>query len=239
MAAMATRRQSGCAGLLGLALVAGCSSREAGSAQTAPAVGPAPSSSTASTLIDFNSMPLGEAPAGFSSARTGAGSPGSWRIGQADDVMIRALAQLSDDRTDGRYPLCVFDAFSAADVKVSCEFKAVGGEVDQAAGLVVRYTDENNYYVVRANALEDNVRLYRVVDGERVQFAGADLPIERDVWHKLSLHLRGTHFDVFWNDELLFSAQDATLSGAGKVGLWTKADSLTWFDDLRFAALRP
>ncbi len=190
-----------------------------------------------STRIDFDLLPERYSPAGFSFARTGGGDMGAWRVDRIRDSSNNVLAQISADGTDSRYPVCVYDGFSAADVAVSCRFKTVDGRVDRAAGLVARYVNEQNYYVVRANALEGNVRLYRVVAGVRKQIAGADSPVDSGRWHDLALHVTGNHFEVVYENKLLFSADDAALTGEGKVGLWTKADSVTWFDDLRFKAL--
>jgi beta-xylosidase len=117
-------------------------------------------------------------------------------------------------------------------VAVSVRFKPVSGTVDQAAGLVARYRDQNNYYIVRANALENNVRLYKVERGKRKQFAGVNVTVPANAWQTLTWEVKGTHFRVFLNNTLLFEAEDRTFSHAGKVGLWTKADSVTYFDDL-------
>jgi len=106
-------------------------------------------------------------------------------------------------------------------------------------GVMVRYQDPRNYYVARANALEDNVRLYRVVDGERRQFAGERLDVAPKAWHELRLDVRGSTFSVWLDGKFLFTAEDSTIQGPGKVGLWTKSDSVTWFDELRFADLGP
>jgi hypothetical protein len=92
--------------------------------------------------------------------------------------------------------------------------------------------DAHNYYIARANALENNVRLYRVVDGHRQQFAGVDVPVPNGRWQTLTLRVDGDRFAVALDGRELFQATDQTFSEAGRVGLWTKADSLTHFDDL-------
>ena len=143
------------------------------------------------------------------------------------------LVQTSTDTTDYRFPLCIYDTLTAKDVTLSVRFKAVSGKVDQAAGLVARFRDKDNYYIVRANALEDNVRLYKVVGGSRKQFAGTKTKVSSSEWHALKLAVKGKHFQVFFDDKLLFEADDDTFKDAGKVGLWTKADSVTYFDDLK------
>jgi hypothetical protein len=137
--------------------------------------------------------------------------------------------------TDNRFPLCTLNDLSAKDVDVSVRFKAVAGKVDQAGGLVARFKDKDNYYITRANALENNVRLYKVVDGSRKQFAGVNAKVTSGEWHTLRLVANGSHFEVFFDGKSLFTADDDTLKDAGRVGLWTKADSVTLFDDLRIA----
>jgi hypothetical protein len=184
--------------------------------------------------LDFNTAEVGQIPADFSTALTGGGGPGSWVILEDPTAPSggRVLAQASTDKTSSRFPLCLYDKLTATDVTFSVRFKAVSGTVDQAAGLVVRFQDKDNYYIVRANALEDNVRLYKVERGQRAQLAGVNVKIPASQWHRLSLAVKGTHFRVSYNEKLLFEAEDATFKNAGKIGLWTKADSVTYFDDL-------
>lgn len=193
------------------------------------------------TPIGFDKDPAEKPPAGFCTAVTGGTAPAVWVV-RADPTAPsgpNVLAQTSTDTTDGRYPLVIHDTTLAKDASVSVRFKPVSGTIDQAAGIVVRYRDASNYYVTRANALEGNVRLYRVVDGRRKQFAGVDVPVASGQWHSLRLHVQGSHFKVFFNDKLLFEADDKTFSEPGRVGLWTKADSVTYFDDLTVEELKP
>jgi hypothetical protein len=188
----------------------------------------------AQITIDFDSSEVGKLPADFSTALTGSGGPVTWVVKEDTSAPTggQVLAQTSTDQTDYRFPLCVYDPFTAKDVEVSVKFKAVAGKVDQAAGLMVRFQDKDNYYITRANALENNVRLYKVVGGSRKQFAGSKAKVSSGVWHTLKLEVKGKHFAVFFDDKLLFEADDDTFKDAGKVGLWTKADSVTYFDDL-------
>jgi hypothetical protein len=113
----------------------------------------------------------------------------------------------------------------------------VSGKTDEACGLVFRYQDENNYYVTRANALEDNVRLYHVVNGRRRQFAGWDGKVAAQTWHTLAVEARGDRFQVFFDGKPIIEAKDGTFKEAGKAGVWTKADSVTYFDALAVKAL--
>ena len=154
-------------------------------------------------------------------------------------AMGRAIEQSSTERTDYRFPLAIDDSFSAADLNVELRFKAVGGKIDQAGGIAVRLADADNYYVARANALEDNVRFYRVVNGRREQLEGADLKVTANEWHSLGLRAEGERFTVSYDGKVLFGVTDKTFSEAGGVALWTKADSVTRFDQVKITALPP
>ena len=146
------------------------------------------------------------------------------------------IAQTSTDKTDYRFPLAIADEGSFQNLEVSVKFKAVAGEVDRAAGLMFRLKDANNYYIVRANALENNYRLYHVVGGRRVQFASANFKVASGEWHELRVECVGDHIACYYDNEKKIDATDETFKDAGKIGLWTKADSVTYFDDLRVAA---
>jgi hypothetical protein len=184
--------------------------------------------------IDFEACEIGAAPPQFSTALTGGGGPVSWIV-LADPNSShggRVLAQMSTDNTNNRFPLCLYEPVAARDVSVSVRFRPISGKVDQAAGLVVRCKDKDNYYVVRANALENNVRFYKVEAGKRKQLATADVEVASGKWQGLALTARGSRFSVLLNGKPLFAADAATFGDAGKVGLWTKADSVTHFDHL-------
>jgi len=193
---------------------------------------------TRTVSLDFEGAPVGTLPPGFSTGLTGQGAPPVWRLVEDPTAPAgpKVVAETSGDRTSNRFPLLVFDGVAARDVQVTVAFKPVSGRVDQAAGLVVRLKDADNYYIARANALEGNVRLYKVVGGQRSQFAGKDLGIPRGRWQTLGLGIQGDRLEVKLNGEVLFAARDQTFKDAGKVGLWTKADSVTYFDGLRIEA---
>ena len=194
----------------------------------------AEAAATESSRIDFETGTIDASPPGFTAELTGKGKPVRWVV--LEDASAPAgpkvLAETSGDSTSNRFPLAVLNGFEAKDVEVSVRFKPVAGKVDQAAGLMVRLQDADNYYIARANALENNVRLYRVVDGRRQQFAGVDVPVPNGRWQTLTLRVEGEQFAVALDGRELFQATDQTFSQAGRVGLWTKADSLTHFDDL-------
>jgi len=192
----------------------------------------------AMTQVDIAGMQAGIAPPGFSFARTGQGAPGVWQI-VADPSAAgqKAIAQISQDRTDYRFPLAVYDAVAARNVDVVVRFKPVEGAVDQAGGIAVRLASPDDYYVVRANALEDNVRFYRVVKGSRQQIQGANTKVAANQWHMLGLRAEGDRFTVSFDGKPLFTAQDSTFVSPGKVALWTKADSITHFDTIAITPL--
>jgi len=189
--------------------------------------------------ITFADAPLGTMPKDFEPMLTGPGAPGRWEVVEDNGAAGgKAVAQVSTDPTAGRFPLLVYMPTVPADVEVKIKLRPISGRVDQAGGLAVRLVDPNNYYIVRANALEGNVRFYKVVGGNRRQLAGADLPIPTNEWHELTLRAQGDRFTVSFNGKELFSTRDQTFGSPGKVAFWTKADSVTRFDSLGVRALR-
>jgi hypothetical protein len=188
--------------------------------------------------IDIAAMQPGLPPPQFSFERTGGGAPGEWRvIADPTAAAQRTIAQTSADRTDYRFPLAAYQPVSAKNVEVVVRFKPVAGMVDQAGGIAVRLTSAADYYVARANALEDNVRFYRVVNGRRQQIAGADVKVTGNQWHTLGLSAEGDRFTVSFDGALLFTAEDKTFADPGRVALWTKADSVTHFDMIAITPL--
>lgn len=189
--------------------------------------------------VDFSQDATDQPPKGFEFGYTaGAGKPGRWIV--QSDGTNKVLVQTDSDSTRSRFPVAVLSDVSAADVDLSVRFKPISGRVDQAAGLVWRYQNQDNYYIVRANALEDNVVLYKVEKGRRT-----DLPVKGEGrtygkksevpagrWSTLRVVARGPVFEVHFNGSKLYEVEDKTFSQAGKVGVWTKADSVTQFDDL-------
>ena len=193
--------------------------------------------------IDFEKDAPGSAPKGFAVAQTGPGAAPRWEVredaGAPSGRLV--LVQASDDATRARFPLAIYEAASPTDGVISVRFKALSGKVDQAAGIVWRLRDPNNYYIVRANALEGNVVLYKVEGGKRSDLKPVDAgllaygkkaPVRSGAWQQLRVEVKGDLFRVFLDGSHLFDVRDATFAGPGKVGLWTKADSVTAFDDL-------
>lgn len=198
--------------------------------------------------VSFEDQERGKTPKGFSTELTGKGEPGTWIVDLDKDDQSRGnvLAQTNMDRTGYRFPVCVYDAISAKNVDVSVRFKPVKGTEDQAAGIVWRYKDKNNYYVVRTNALENNVVLYKIENGKRTDLPltgkgrtyGMKADVPSGVWGTLRVIAGGDHFEVYCNGKKLYDVEDTTFPDAGKIGLWTKADSYTLFDDLSITVLK-
>ena len=195
---------------------------------------------------NFDNDAVGKMPAKFHVALTGSGAKGEWSV-RADPSapsQPNVLAQTSADKTSYRFPLAIADEGSFRDLDLSVRFKPVNGRVDQAAGLVWRLKDANNYYIVRANALENNVVLYKVQNGKRTDLPlkgegrtyGKKTSVPSGQWSELRVVATGNLFEVLVNGQKLYEVEDNTFPEAGKVGLWTKADSITHFDDLRVTA---
>ncbi len=190
------------------------------------------------SVYNFDNDTPGQLPAKFHGAKTGEGTQEKWTV-TADPTAPskpNVVAQTSTDQTDYRFPLLISDEGSFQDLDLSVRFKAVSGNIDRAAGLVFRLKDPNNYYIVRANALENNYRLYHVVNGRRSQFAGANLKVTSGEWHELRVEAAGNKITCYYDGNKKIEATDDTFKDAGKIGLWTKADSVTHFDDLKVTA---
>ncbi|MHB8269074.1 hypothetical protein [Bradyrhizobium sp.] len=192
---------------------------------------PAATPGRAETVTFAASKGLGD----FEFALTGSGAPGEWSV--VRDDATQALAQTGTDPTDDRFPLAIYRSFSGRNLYVSIRFMPVSGKVDRAGGVVVRWTSAGDYYLARANALENNVRFYRVVGGKRQMIAGVDAAVASGAWHTLGIAARDDRFIILFNGRELFGATDPTLRGPGRVGLWTKADSVSWFESIRIKSL--
>jgi hypothetical protein len=189
----------------------------------------------AAQSVDFNGDTIGSAPKGWIVTMTGKGTP-KWTV-EPDDT-APSKGQVLKQSGKATYPLALKQATTIKDGFVEVRFKAIAGSEDRAAGLVWRAKDANNYYVVRANALEGNVVLYKTVDGKRSALDivgrkggyGVKVPVSANQWHMLGVEFAGSRFKVMFNGKLLFEVEDTTFSEPGMVGLWTKADSVTAFD---------
>lgn len=206
-----------------------------------------PAKRSTATVYSFDEDAAGKLPAGFVEELTAGGGPVKWHVIDASDAPSgrQVVAQLSQDSTNTRYPLLVLDDFSATDVDVSMRFKPVSGKVDQAAGIVWRWQDKDNYLVVRANALENNVVAYKTVAGKRSSIGikgdakayGVKAEVPSNKWSTLRIRMVGNTAEIYLNEKKLFEVENDTITSAGKVGLWTKADSVIQFDDLKVTPL--
>jgi len=183
---------------------------------------------------DFEDATVGKLPADWMATQSGEGKGSDWKV--LDDKTApkgaKVLAQTSPDGPNALFNLCVFGKYSVIDLDLSVAFKSVAGKKDQGGGPVWRYQDPKNYYVVRMNPLEDNFRLYKFVDGKRIQLATADVTAESGKWHTIRVVHKGDQIQCFLNGKKLLEAKDDTIKGTGKIGLWTKADAQTYFDDV-------
>ena len=189
--------------------------------------------------ISFEGTQTGAAPEGWTSTLTGSGDP-KWTVESDETAPSKSKVLKQSGRAT--YPLLLKNDSSIKDGFVEIKFKAVAGSQDRAAGIVWRAKDANNYYVTRANALEDNVVLYKTVNGVRSPLDivgrkggyGTDIKVPANVWHSLRVDFNGSRFRVSYNGKQIFEVEDSTFADAGKVGLWTKADSVTLFDQITY-----
>jgi hypothetical protein len=187
-------------------------------------------------LFRFGKADVGKLPKGWTADKTGTGAGSVWKVVADDTAPSKkgyVLAQTAES-PGPLFNLCVAENTSYKDVEASVAFKAVKGDKDQGGGIVWRYQDANNYYVARMNPLEDNYRLYKVVAGKRVQLATKeDLKVPVGTWHTLMIKMTGDQIECFLDGKKYLEGKDDTFSKAGKVGLWTKADAQSFFDDMQ------
>jgi hypothetical protein len=189
--------------------------------------------------ISFENTRSGVAPEGWTATLTGSGDP-KWTVESDETAPSKSKVLKQSGRAT--FPLLLKNDTGIKDGFVQVKFKAIAGSQDRAAGLVWRAKDANNYYVVRANALEDNVVLYKTFDGVRSALDivgrkggyGVGIPVPSDIWHSLRVDFKASRFIVSFNGKQLFEVEDSTFTDAGKVGLWTKADSVTLFDEITY-----
>jgi hypothetical protein len=175
---------------------------------------------TASRLDDFDFTASGD------------GRPAKWLV--IDNDAGRGLAQTNTESVENRLPFAIYRPFSGRDVYVSTRFMSISGKVDQAAGVIVRFRSPDDYYAASTNALENNVSLYRVVAGRREMIGFMEINVSGQAWHTLGVAARGDRLTVFFDDRELFVATDRRFPGPpGKVGLWTQADGMTLFGNLK------
>jgi hypothetical protein len=181
--------------------------------------------------INFDKDKEGAVPQGWTATRTGRGEA-KWSV--VKDETAPSKPNVLKQSGVATYPVCIKDDTSLKDGFVEVKFKAVSGKEDQAGGLIWRCKDPNNYYIARANALEDNVCIYYTVNGRRTEKKRSSVKVSSNEWHTLRVDFRGNHFTVTFDGKKAIEWDDNTFKEAGKVGLWTKADSETLFDDFSY-----
>jgi hypothetical protein len=192
--------------------------------------------------ISFERSQIGAAPEGWTATLTGSGDP-KWTVESDETAPSKSKVLKQSGRAT--YPLLLKNDSNIKDGFIEVKFKAVAGSQDRAAGIVWRARDANNYYVLRANALEDNVVLYKTVNGVRSALDivgrkggyGVEVPVPANTWHSLRVDFKAARFSASFDGKQLFEVEDVTFSDAGKMGLWTKADSVTLFDQVAYGGV--
>ncbi|MGZ5662527.1 MAG: family 16 glycoside hydrolase [Usitatibacter sp.] len=185
----------------------------------------------AAEKVNFDSAEPGALPPEWSAGVTGRGTP-RWSVER--DATAPSAPNVLKQSGSGTFPWCVMRQASLENGFVEVKFKPVSGKEDQAGGVVWRWKDGDSYYVARANALEDNVSLYYTENGARKTIKYVDAPVPRDAWHTLRVEFSGRRIKVILDGQARIELDDARISGPGAVGLWTKADSVTLFDDFAY-----
>ena len=183
--------------------------------------------------INFDGFTVGGAPPGWTATKTGTGQA-KWTVEK--DETAPSKPNVLKQSGQATYPVCIKDDTNIKDGFVEVKFKPVSGKEDQAGGVVWRLKDANNYYVARANALEDNVTIYHTINGRRTETKRAGIKVATNQWHTLRVDFEAKHFVVRLDGKEALAWDDETFKDAGKVGLWTKADSVTLFDDFSYAS---
>ena len=180
---------------------------------------------------------VGKVPTGWKSLSTGEKAETKWVL-KADKDKGLALTQTGES-PGAVFNLCVADEPSVADLEATVSFSALAGKKDQGGGLVWRFLDEKNYYIARMNPLEDNFRLYKVVDGARKQLATVEeLVIKANTWHTMTIRMKGDKIECLLDGKKHLTATDATFTKPGRVGFWTKADAVTAFAGMKIGAAK-
>jgi hypothetical protein len=201
----------------------------------------------AEKVLTFSGYKENETPSGFRSVVSGSGKPGEWKVLLDDAPSMFApispkapatskravLGQLSRDKTDEHFPMFVYDEESFDDFLLTTQFKIVDGVEEQMAGIAFRVRDENNYYYVRASALGNSFVFYKLVNGVRSPPVAARLPIPKGVWHDLRLECKGTKILVQLDGKAILPDMDDNSFMSGKIGFWTKSDSVSYFAETR------
>jgi hypothetical protein len=181
--------------------------------------------------VNFDTAKVGAPPPGWTATKTGSGES-KWTV--ETEATAPSKPNVLKQGGVATFPVCIKDDTRLKDGFVQVKFKPIGGKEDQAGGVIWRCQDSNNYFIARANALEDNVTIYHTIGGRRVAFKSINTKVTSGVWHTLRVDFKGNQFTVTFDGQKVIEASDASFPNAGKVGVWTKADSVTLFDDFSF-----
>jgi len=183
--------------------------------------------------VNFDDMKAGVPPPGWTAAQTGSGTA-KWTIEKDDSAPSKPnVLKQSGQAT---FPVCFKNGTNIKDGFVEVKVKPIAGKEDQAGGVIWRLQDVNNYYIARANALENNVTIYHTIKGKRTEKKRTKMEVSSGAWHTLRVDFRGNHFTVTFDGKKALEWDDDTFKNAGKVGVWTKADSVTEFDNFIYAS---
>jgi hypothetical protein len=182
--------------------------------------------------VNFDKLEVGKPPSGWTATQTGSGQA-KWEVVRDNTAPSQPNALKQSGQAT--YPVCIKDDTSLKDGFVEVKFKPVSGREDQAGGLVWRARDVNNYYIARANALENNVTIYHTINGRRTEKKRTRMQVSSNQWHTLRVDFQGGHFTVRFDGQQAIEWDDETFKDSGRIGVWTKADSVTLFDDFSFS----
>jgi len=183
--------------------------------------------------VNFDNMKTGAAPAGWTATQTSSGKA-KWTVEK--DASAPSKPNVLKQSGQATFPICFKNDTNIKDGFVEVKFKPVAGREDQAGGVIWRLQDANNYYIARANALESNVTIYHTIKGKRTEKKRTKMEVASGTWHTLRADFNGNHFTVTFDGKKAIEWDDDAFKDAGKVGVWTKADSVTEFDDFSYAS---
>ncbi|PYI98603.1 MAG: hypothetical protein DME98_03780 [Verrucomicrobia bacterium] len=187
----------------------------------------------AAETVNFDDMKVGTVPPGWTATQTGTGAA-KWSVDK--DASAPSKPNVLKQSGQATFPVCIKNDTNIKDGFVEVKFKPVAGKEDQAGGVIWRVQDANNYYIARANALENNVTIYYTIRGKRIEKKRANIKVASSAWHTLRVDFSGNRFTVTFDGKKAIEWDDDTFKNAGKVGVWTKADSITEFDDFTYAS---
>ncbi len=182
----------------------------------------------AAETVNFDDMKVGTVPPSWTATQTGSGTA-KWSVEK--DNSAPSKPNVLKQSGQGTFPVCFKNDTNIKDGFVEVKFKPIAGKEDQAGGVIWRLQDANNYYIARANALENNVTIYHTIKGKRTEKKRTNVKVSSGTWYTLRVDFNGNHFTVTFDGKKALEWEDDTFKDAGKVGVWTKADSVTEFDD--------